>query len=95
LSLLRDIFPLQTNIPNKVYTEIEKKVKGLMAENNLEHVTDWFIKIIQLYETSVVRHGFMVVGTVGSGKTTIMDTLTKSLTLLGEEGNPLGNLHKL
>jgi len=95
LSLLKDIFPLQTNIPNKVYTEIEGKVKKLMLENNLEHVQDWFIKIIQLYETSLVRHGFMVVGTVGCGKTTIMDTLTKSLTLLADEGNPLGNLHKL
>ena len=37
----------------------------------------------------------MVVGTAGCGKTTIMDTLTQSLSLLGEEGNPLGNLHKL
>jgi dynein heavy chain len=95
LSLLKDIFPLQTNIPNKVYTEIEGKVKKLMLENNLEHVQDWFIKIIQLYETSLVRHGFMVVGTVGCGKTTIMDTLTKSLTLLADEGNALGNVHKL
>jgi len=66
-----------------------------MAENNLEHVKDWFIKIIQLYETSIVRHGFMVCGTAGSGKTTIMDTLTKSLTLLADDGNALGNLHKL
>jgi dynein heavy chain len=95
LSLIKDIFPLQTNIPNKVYTEIEGKVKKLMLENNLEHVQEWFIKIIQLYETSLVRHGFMVVGTVGCGKTTIMDTLTKSLSLLAEDGNPLGNLHKL
>jgi dynein heavy chain len=94
LSLLRDIFPLQTNIPQKIYTEIEKKVKGLMAENNLEHVDAWFSKIIQLYETSLVRHGFMVVGTAGCGKTTIMETLTRSLTLLAEDGNPLGNVHK-
>lgn len=49
---------------------------------------EWFIKIIQLYETSVVRHGFMVVGTVGCGKTTIMNILTDAL---GEEGQ----LHKL
>ena len=94
LSLLKDIFPLQTNIPQKIYTEIEKKVKGLMAENNLEHVDAWFSKIIQLYETSLVRHGFMVVGTAGCGKTTIMETLTRSLTLLAEDGNPLGNVHK-
>jgi hypothetical protein len=43
---LKDIFPLQTNIPKKEYKEIENGVKKLMAENNLEHVQDWFIKII-------------------------------------------------
>jgi dynein heavy chain len=47
-------------------------------------VKDWYIKIIQLYETSLVRHGFMVVGTAGCGKTTIMNTLTQALT---ENGN--------
>ena len=88
LQLLKDIFPLQTNIPKKEYKEVEKGVRKLMKENNLVDKQDWFIKIIQLYETSLVRHGFMVVGTVGSGKTTIMNTLTEALT----EG---GIMHKL
>ena len=66
-----------------------------MSENNLDDVKEWFIKIIQLYETSLVRHGFMVVGTVGCGKTTIMDTLTNALTKLGEQGNEKVNLHRL
>jgi len=38
------------------------------------------LKIIQLYETSTVRHGFMVVGTAGCGKTTIFNTLTEALS---------------
>ena len=59
-----------------------------MKQKNLIDKPEWFIKIIQLYETSVVRHGFMVVGTVGCGKTTIMNILTDAL---GEEGQ----LHKL
>jgi dynein heavy chain len=80
LSLLRDIFPKQSNIPKKVYKEVESGVRRLIKENNLSEVKDWFIKIIQLYETSVVRHGFMVVGSVGSGKTTIMNTLTDALS---------------
>ena len=52
----------------------------IMKERNLVNKSDWFIKIIQLYECSLVRHGFMVVGSVGSGKTTIMNTLTDALT---------------
>jgi len=84
LSLLRDIFPKQTNIKKKVYNDIEKAIKKLMAENCLQHIDSWFIKIIQLYETSLVRHGFMMVGSVGCGKTTIMNTLTKALTELDQ-----------
>lgn len=78
--LLKDIFPRQTNIPKKTYKEVEQSVKQLMRQNNLFDKPQWFIKIIQLYETSIVRHGFMVVGPVGSGKTTIMNTLTDALT---------------
>ena len=44
---------------------------------------NWFIKIIQLYETSRVRHGFMLVVPAGSGKTTIANILTESLTRNG------------
>lgn len=57
-----------------------------MKQNNLfdREKGTWFLKIIQLYETSLVRHGFMVVGPVGSGKTQIMSTLTKALSNLGQ-----------
>jgi dynein heavy chain len=51
-----------------------------LKDRNLLEEPKWFIKIIQLYETSLVRHGFMTVGSVGSGKTTIMNTLTDALT---------------
>ena len=42
------------------------------------------MKIIQLYETSTVRHGFMVVGTAGCGKTTIFNTLTEALSCVAD-----------
>jgi len=93
LQLLLDIFPKQgKNIPKKLYKEVEKSVKELMKTNNLVEKGEWFIKIIQLYETSLVRHGFMVVGSAGSGKTTIMNTLTEALT---NTPAPIGNVHKL
>lgn len=41
------------------------------------------LKIIQLYETCVVRHGYMMVGPTGSGKSTIMSVLTEVLTKNG------------
>jgi dynein heavy chain len=44
--------------------------------------TDSFLlKIIQLYETYLVRHGYMLVGFSGSGKTTIMKVLTEAISV--------------
>ena len=57
-----------------------------MATLNLQPGKDWKKKIIQLYETSLVRHGIMVVGAAGSGKSTIFKVLLNCLS--GIEGNP-------
>ena len=75
LALLRDIFPKQTSIPEKVNEEIEIPAKKLLKEKNLCEVKDWYIKIIQLYEISMVRHGIILLGSEGSGKSTILNTL--------------------
>lgn len=45
---------------------------------NLINKPAFFTKCIQLYETAQVRHGFMLVGAAGCGKTTIMNTLTEA-----------------
>lgn len=77
-SLIKDIFPKQTSIPTKTYKDIEAAVKAHLNKMNLQNKPQWFIKIIQLYETSLVRHGFMLVGAAGCGKTTVMNTLTEA-----------------
>jgi dynein heavy chain len=79
---LDDIFPRQKNMPNKVHEAVEKAVAGQLAGQNLQVVKEWKLKVIQLYETSLVRHGIMVVGTAGCGKTTIFNVLLKSLTAI-------------
>ncbi len=44
-------------------------------------------KIIQLLETMTVRHGNMLVGTTGTGKTTCAHILGKALQQLFEDGH--------
>ena len=44
-------------------------------------------KIIQLLETMIVRHGIMLVGLTGTGKTTCSKILAKALTQLHSEGH--------
>ena len=37
------------------------------------------LQVIQLYETLIVRHGVMLVGPTGGGKTTVYQILAKTL----------------
>jgi dynein heavy chain len=76
LALLKDLFPKVADPPKKVYKNIEDGSKAIMKRMKLTEWDTWFLKIIQLYETSLVRHGFMMVGPTMCGKTEVMQTLT-------------------
>lgn len=56
-----------------------------MTEQNLQPELCMVKKVIQLYETMLVRHGVMLVGPTGGGKTTVYQVLAQTL----------GNLEKL
>ena len=55
----------------------------MVAEKGLQAHPTWLNKCIQLYETYLVRHGIMLVGPSGSGKSAIMECLAGALTELG------------
>jgi dynein heavy chain len=83
--LLLDIFPKQRSVPKKTYPQVEKQIPIVVEQKQGFINSESFqLKIIQLYETCLVRHGYMLVGPTGTGKTTIMDILTKALTDIGQ-----------
>jgi len=92
--LIGDIF---TNVKDKIeakkYPEVETEIRKIMKEQNLDDKMSFFTKLIQLFETSRVRHGFMVVGAAGCGKTTIYNTLTAALTKV--KGQPTYEIVRL
>lgn len=57
----------------------------VVAERNLQPHPNWLNKCIQLYETSLVRHGIMLVGPSGAGKTAIIECLAAALTETGQK----------
>ncbi|CAK0842735.1 unnamed protein product [Prorocentrum cordatum] len=53
---------------------------SLIERNKLIQWDSWCLKVIQLYETSLVRHGFMLVGPTLCGKSEIASMLTTCMT---------------
>ena len=81
-SLLNDLFP-NSSIEKTGYPELEEKLKEVVEENGLEFHGPWVEKVIQIYEAQKVRHGIMVLGPSGTGKSTSVKMLKKTLNLTG------------
>ena len=88
LSLIGDIFP-GVKADKATFPDIEAAMAKVATERGLQLHPTWLSKCVQLYETYLVRHGIMVVGPTGAGKTAICETLAGALTELGTKHNIL------
>jgi dynein heavy chain len=79
LSLLKDLFPEFPAPANSSYPEVENAVKDVCVAQGLRLHETWLLKVTQLYETTRVRHGIMLSGAAGGGKSTIIRTLQTAL----------------
>ncbi|XP_076766961.1 dynein axonemal heavy chain 1 [Xylocopa sonorina] len=79
--IVSDLFPRLEE--KKVdYGILEAEIRVAIVKLNLEEIDEFVKKVIQLYETTVVRHGLMLVGPTGSGKTKQLAMLTIFFALL-------------
>eukprot|EP00954_Amorphochlora_amoebiformis_P017802 1321625-Amorphochlora_amoeboformis.AAC.1 len=85
ISLLRDLFPNQGNPAVKEWPEEESMMKESCEKWGLIYHPSWKKKAIQLYETSLVRHGLMMVGPAGGGKTTATRVLLQALSEIAQQ----------
>ncbi|KAM8878755.1 dynein axonemal heavy chain 6 isoform 3-T3 [Spinachia spinachia] len=83
--ILSDLFP-GVSIPEHDYGVLETTILESLVKRNLQPLPSMTKKVIQLYETMLVRHGVMLVGPAGGGKTTVYRVLADTLeTLHGTE----------
>ncbi|XP_069500104.1 dynein axonemal heavy chain 1 [Ambystoma mexicanum] len=79
--IVSDLFPkIQEEAID--YGTLEQAIRSNCTKMKMKDVDGFVTKCIQLYETTVVRHGLMLVGPTGSGKTTCYKVLAAAMTSL-------------
>lgn len=84
--IIQDLFP-QVEIPKIEYKDLERAIFEQLDLEKLQKPKLFITKIIQLMETLKVRHGVMLVGVTGTGKTKCYSTLAKAVAQLNKEGS--------
>ena len=84
-SLINDLFP-DLEIPQTEYPELKENILKFLEVEFLTAHPVWIQKLIQLFETQKVRHGIMVIGPSGSGKSKCISVLSKAMS---EPENPI------
>ena len=82
LSLLADLFPNLAPPAKADYPDLEAALKDSVSANKLIYHPTWVGKVLQLYDTTLVRHGIMLVGPSGGGKSMIFKNLRTSLDVI-------------
>ena len=83
--IVQDLFP-GIAVPYVDYGNLQVAIEKTLDDLNLQKVEAFITKVIQIHETQLVRHGMMVVGEAGAGKTTNIKVLASALTSLHEDG---------
>lgn len=84
-AILQDLFP-GLEIPEHDYGVFRTTIEQCILNKNLQTKECVIVKVIQFFETMQVRHGVMLVGPTGGGKTVVYELLADTLTKLFDDG---------
>lgn len=92
-NIIQDLFP-GVEKPHIDYGRLMEQMITSSKELNKQPIQPFLTKIIQLYDTTKVRHGLMLVGPTGGGKTSTYKVLAHAMTVLkGTSGFEKVNYH--
>ncbi|KAG5177491.1 dynein heavy chain and region D6 of dynein motor-domain-containing protein [Tribonema minus] len=88
--IMSDLFPGKASAsdvrPELDYGKLNTVMKTVIEDHGLQPHPFFITKVIQLYEMIVVRHGLMVVGPTGGGKSSNIKVLSATLSRLKQQG---------
>jgi dynein heavy chain len=82
-NLFIDLFP-DCEEPENDNDALQIEIEEALIRHNMQLNENLVVKIMQLYESNVTRHGNMLVGLTMSGKTTAWQILIEALNKLSE-----------
>jgi dynein heavy chain len=85
-NIIKDLFP-NVGDPTYEYGKLTDTINQACDEFKLQKIDVFLKKIRELYDTIQVRHGLMLVGGTGGGKTSNYKVLQRAISLLRDE-NP-------
>jgi dynein heavy chain len=91
--IVRDLFPTVDQKGND-RGQLLDAIQRVILDAKLQPQPSFINKCIELYDTFLVRHGLMLVGTTHSGKSTALTVLQRAVTSLAGVGSMLNvNAH--
>ena len=81
-AIIGDLFP-GVEFEEETFEELSGAIDKALIAKGLQKSDFMTLKTIQLYQTIFIRHGVMLVGPTGGGKTTSRNILADSLGILG------------
>ena len=91
--MLSDLFVGTSPPETASHSEVERAIQTKVCEMGLVMHRPWTRKIVQLYETLLVRHGIMLSGPTGGGKTMIIEVLRGALQRVHEKKHVIVRLN--
>lgn len=92
--IISDLFP-GVEVPFVDYGLLQTQIEKELEKRNLQKEAPFITKVIQFHETTIVRHGVMLVGQTTTGKSTNSDILAAALTEMNAAGDTGTGVEKI